>query len=272
MKTIVSRRSWIKNTTMAALVTLGISFAVPGSEAARSAANINITPTITEIALEDGQLLASGIVTAEVRGQVVTQSFSGIPVTLALAEDQEGAGACPILDLALEPINLNLLGLIVETSPICLKLTAYEGTGLLGDLLCSVAGLLSQGLSLEDILGGVVGGLPALDEAAVGTLLTGLTDLLNGALDQLLDAVLGAITEQIGRDCAILNLALGPIDLNLLGLEVILDDCEGGPVLVDITARRGQLLGNLLCGLLHGGLIDLGATLGEIVGALEAGD
>jgi len=76
---------------------------------------------------------------------------------------------------------------------------------------------------------------------------------------------------QRGRDCAILNLELGPVNLNLLGLEVILDDCEGGPVLVDITARRGQLLGNLLCGLLHGGDIDLGDLLGDILNSLQAG-
>ena len=35
------------------------------------------------------------------------------------------------------------------------------------------------------------------------------------------------------------------MDLTLLGLNVHLDDCEDGPVTVDITARRGQLLGNL---------------------------
>ena len=33
-------------------------------------------------------------------------------------------------------------------------------------------------------------------------------------------------------DTDILNLSLGPVDLNLLGLDVQLDDCEGGPVTV----------------------------------------
>ena len=270
MKNIITRRSWIRGTALAALVSLGLGFTLLNTEAKRkTVANVNVVPTITGITLENGQLLAAGNVVAEIRGQVVTQSFSGIPVELALAEDQTGAGECPILDLTLGPINLNLLGLIVETSPICLKITAIENGGLLGDLLCTVAGLLGEGFSLDQILGGLIGDLPGLDPAATADLLGGLTDLLNAALGQLLDSILENITELHGRECAILNLALGPVDLNLLGLEVMLDDCEGGPVLVDITARRGQLLGNLLCGLLHGGLIDLGSTLGSILEGLN---
>ena len=54
-----------------------------------------------------------------------------------------------------------------------------------------------------------------------------------------------------GRTCDILNLVLGPLDLNLLGLEVHLNR-----VVLDIVARRGagNLLGNLLCAV--AGLLD----------------
>ena len=67
--------------------------------------------------------------------------------------------------------------------------------------------------------------------------------------------------------CDILHLELGPLDLTLLGLEVILDDCDGGPVVVDITGQRGRgnLLGNLLCGLLGSGRLGLGDILGDIL-------
>lgn len=53
--------------------------------------------------------------------------------------------------------------------------------------------------------------------------------------------------------CNILNLSLGPVDLNLLGLTVHLDNCNNGPVTVDVTAQQGSgnLLGNLLCGVSH---------------------
>ena len=75
-----------------------------------------------------------------------------------------------------------------------------------------------------------------------------------------------------GHTCAILNLELGPIDLTLLGLNVHLDNCANGPITVDITAVTGQgnLLGNLLCELLDGGLINLGSTLQGILNQLIA--
>jgi hypothetical protein len=68
----------------------------------------------------------------------------------------------------------------------------------------------------------------------------GLTDLINEALEKSWDAAIADIIHQNGRKCAILNLELGPVDLTLLGLNVHLDDCDDGPVTVDITARRGQ--------------------------------
>jgi hypothetical protein len=253
-----------------------IGFAFPQAEAAKKPkpTSIDLIPTITSVSIANGQLVASGTATATVKGTTTTVPFSGVPVNLALAEDQSAAGACPILDLELGPITLDLLGLVVETSPICLKITAYEGGGLLGDLLCGIAGLLDGGLGLDEILSGqalVVDGvtiLPGLTTAEVDSLLAELPVLLSGALDQLVNAVLVFITEIDSRGtCAILHLELGPLTLNLLGLEVVLDDCAGGPVIVDITAETGQgnLLGNLLCELLGGGAIDLGATLQNLL-------
>jgi hypothetical protein len=58
-----------------------------------------------------------------------------------------------------------------------------------------------------------------------------------------------------------LDLAVGPVDLTLLGLNVHLDDCDNGPVQVCLSASAGEgLLGDLLCGLAGGGILpDLGA-------------
>ena len=58
--------------------------------------------------------------------------------------------------------------------------------------------------------------------------------------------------------CQILDLTLGPLDLNLLGLMVHLDQVH-----LNITAQSGpgNLLGNLLCGVAH--LLDSnGSTTG----------
>jgi hypothetical protein len=62
--------------------------------------------------------------------------------------------------------------------------------------------------------------------------------------------------------CPILHLDLGPLDLNLLGLRVQLNQ-----VVLDITAipGPGNLLGNLLCAV--AGLLDGGAA-GNLLGNL----
>jgi hypothetical protein len=76
--------------------------------------------------------------------------------------------------------------------------------------------------------------------------------------------------------CDILNLVLGPLDLNLLGLQINLQR-----VVLDIIAvpGAGNLLGNLLCavaGLLDGGplaglLGQLQTLLNQILGLLNLG-
>jgi hypothetical protein len=187
--------------------------------------------TITSVTLDPAnarQLLVNGIsgTTAFTTPLLVTATPAATP------------GQCPILNLALGPINLNLLGLIVETSPICLDVTAIQGGGLLGDLLCGIANLLSSGTPI----GTAIGGLNVQQQARV---LNGLASVL----DQTLDRVFSNAAN-ITATCQILNLSLGPLDLNVLGLRVELDNCANGPVTVEITAvQGGGLLGDLLCGL-----------------------
>jgi len=67
--------------------------------------------------------------------------------------------------------------------------------------------------------------------------------------------------------CPILHLELQIPDLNVLGLHVQLDDCQNGPVTIDVTAREGQLLGDLLCGLTSNGVLDLNGA--GVTGALQ---
>jgi hypothetical protein len=74
------------------------------------------------------------------------------------------------------------------------------------------------------------------------------------------------------QSCDILNLTLGPLDLNLLGLRVQLNQVQ-----LDITAEQGpgNLLGNLLCAI--AGLLDpqpsplpgIPQLLNQIVGLLN---
>jgi hypothetical protein len=190
----------------------------------------NVVPvTITSVVAQDGGLVANGV--------IGSNTFSApIFVTVSPAKV---AGACPILNLHLEPIHLALLGLEVDTSAICLDVTANAGQGLLGDLLCNIANLLNTGTPLATVLAN-------LDTAALSRLNAGLTSLLNQAVF----IPLASSPSLQAAECGILHLALGPVDLNLLGLRVQLDDCADGPVILDVTANpAGGLLGSLLCSL-----------------------
>ena len=276
MKCSLNRRTWLGRTA-AGLLSVAVAFAIglPSSQAAPRPSGLNVVPTINSISVQNGQLVASGTATATVKGKTYTSPFTA-PVNIALAEDQSAATDCPVLDLTLGPINLDILGLVVETSPICLQIVAHPGEGLLGDLLCAVAHLLDGGLSLDQILAGLglndpLTGAVILPGIDVNALLGGITNLLNTTLGQLLGAVLSDILDvDANQVCSVLHLELWPVDLTLLGLQVVLDDCDGGPVVVDITAETGSgnLLGNLLCGLLDGGGINLGDTLGDILNGL----
>jgi hypothetical protein len=93
------------------------------------------------------------------------------------------------------------------------------------------------------------------DLLAIGTLTLG-NDIIDQAVSLLVTSATGT--------CDILNLVLGPLDLNLLGLEIHLNQ-----VVLDIVAvtGAGNLLGNLLCAV--AGLLDGGGPLGAIAGLLN---
>jgi hypothetical protein len=65
--------------------------------------------------------------------------------------------------------------------------------------------------------------------------------------------------------CSILTLALGPLDLNLLGLRVALDPVN---LLIEAIPDPGNLLGNLLCAV--AGLLDGGLGGGPLAGLLTS--
>lgn len=79
------------------------------------------------------------------------------------------ATSCTVLDVALGPINVDLLGLQVALSAVTLNLSGTQGTPL-GDLVCSVSDLLGNVAGLVNVLNGILG------------LLTGLLGGLTGGL------------------------------------------------------------------------------------------
>jgi len=194
-----------------------------------------------------------------------TAAGTNFQIPLTLTNTTPNA-TTPILDLHVGAIHLDLLGLKIDTSDICLAISAQSGSGnLLGNLLSGVAHSLDQGLNLNQILG-------TLTTGQLNTLTTGLSNLLNGAFGAIgstTNAATGGASVSSTGTTQILHLALGPVDLNLLGLQVHLDNCNNGPITVDITAQSGpgNLLGNLLGGLSH--LLDSNANTQGLLNKLN---
>jgi hypothetical protein len=119
---------------------------------------------VTSFANQNNQLVAQGVLNGTLTSasgtvtQVTNQSAT-LPVASVNA-------TCPILNLVLGPLDLNLLGLTIHLNQVVLNITAIAGSGnLLGNLLCAVANLLN------------------------GTNLTGLLDTLVADLNQILAAL-----------------------------------------------------------------------------------
>ena len=94
-----------------------------------------------------------------------------------------------------------------------------------------------------------------------------LSGTLTNAAGQTIGSVsnlLVSLTAAATGTCQILNLTLGPLDLNLLGLTVHLNQ-----VVLNVAAQpgAGNLLGNLLCAVAH--LLDNNGPLSGIVGLLN---
>ena len=103
--------------------------------------------TINNFSARGNQIVANGIATLTDANNV-TRVFrvTNLPVQITQA-------TCDILDLTLGPLDLNLLGLQIHLDRVVLIITADPSGGLLGQLLCGIANLLSGGGPLQQIVG-----------------------------------------------------------------------------------------------------------------------
>jgi hypothetical protein len=113
---------------------------------------------------------------------------------------------------------------------------------------------------------------------AIGNLVGTVTDAANNTVNTVATSIAmpldtsasggAARTASVGTlqvgECDILHLVLGPLDIDLLGLEIHLDQ-----VVLDIVAQAGagNLLGNLLCAIV--GLLDPLGPLAQLVELLN---
>src|SRR5215211_1261381 len=147
---------------------------------------------------------------------------------------------CPILDLTLAPLDLNLLGLMIHLDRVHLTITADSSGGVLGNLLCGLSNNRLTAITQQLTWAVTRSGLATNGIGAVVTLQPVVAGAGGG------NATPNAMTPNV--ICDVLELTLGPLDLNLLGLMVHLDTVH----LVITADSEGGLLGSLLCSLAGG--------------------
>jgi hypothetical protein len=165
---------------------------------------------------------AVGVVTATLRGLNASPTVVRQKVRLQAS----AANNCRILLLTLDRLDLTLLGVNVHLDRVRLSVTGQRSGGVLGSLFCSLAG------------------------ARLRTSKAAVVSSLNHSLrERPLRPLHFAVTAHAAQapatpTCAILDLVLGPLHLDLLGLIVDLNQVH-----LTITANpAGGILGRLLCG------------------------
>jgi hypothetical protein len=220
--------------------------AVPAS--AQASDELTITAKITSFSAQRDGLVANGVMTGTLRsGGDVSKETSRI--RLRVSQRRTG-NRCDILTLNLDQLFLELLGARVETSAINLELYGKRRGAILGRLFCALSRAKISFPRAASAMNRKLDGRPLRVMAAA-------TDVPAQAADH-------------QGTCQVLKLILGPLHLDLLGLNVDLyGKNKRSPVTVTIAALPGHgLLGDVLCSLAGGASITSLAALQNVLRGL----
>ena len=222
------------------------------AKAASRDGKVTVDVQIKRFAVDGRNIVARGVLTSKVEGAGASQAARK-RVTFAVSAQR---GRCHVLTLTLDDLQLDLLGLRVDLSEVNLLIYAVprgDGSGVLGRLFCALS---RSTIRLRGASAAASHGATTHAQKVVRSLNTRLRDKPMRAFraTAFLSAENGASAAQVIPSCRVLNLILGPLDLNLLGLVVELyGPNRNAPVTLSITSFPGQgVLGDLFCGLSGG--------------------
>jgi hypothetical protein len=219
---------------------LGLALALPAAGQAKAAMRaqgrvVSVDVTVDRFSVNRaGKPVAHATAVTRVvkrNGRIAT---AGDRVTLAV---KTAATGCKVLDLSLQKLKLTLLGLTVDTSAVNVHITGNQ-TGSLGKLFCQLA----NGLKLSNVTK-TLRAVKAMNRSVRARPMHVLS--FRSPMATKSQAAPGAAS------CRVLDLTLGPLNLDLLGLNVDLYGLKPtDPVVVTITADpAGGALGKLFCAL-----------------------
>lgn len=208
------------------------------AESSGAARPVRVEVRIQRFAVQGTRVVAKGVATAGLTDPSAGTQRTSAPVTFRV----RGGTGCRVLALRLDTLQLNLLGLHVSTSTVNLNITGQRSGGALGQLFCR----LSQGVRLK---------ARAVARSASRSLNASLHARPLRALAFTARAEPTARAAQApASGCQVLDLTLGPLNLDLLGLRVdLFGPTSTQPVRVLITADpNGGVLGQVFCRLAKG--------------------
>jgi hypothetical protein len=193
----------------------------PSSSAPR---NLSVTVNVTSFRAAKTSTTARGNVSAVLQDSNGHATRFNQPVTLSV----KSGGSCKILGLVLDQLKLNLLGLNVNLDKVNLQITGRRSGGVLGSLFCKLANTKVKKTRV----------------AAARKLTARVRHAPLRPLQFTVPLKPVTAAQSTGTPtCQVLNLILGPLNLDLLGLVVDLQKVN-----LNITASRGQgQLGDIFC-------------------------
>jgi hypothetical protein len=197
--------------------------------------NVSVKFKINKFVKSGHRLIAKGMAVATYTPQsgaptVVKKPFSArVALARRLFSTSAQQKICPVLSLQLDQLSLNLLGLHVDLSKVVLTITADSQGGVLGSLFCSLSNAKVKLATIKNAQRLT----KAAHSSGLSTKGVGFAVPANHA------------QAMAPGPCQILDLVLGPLHLDLLGLIVDLNQVH-----LQITADpNGGILGSLLCSL-----------------------
>ena len=185
--------------------------------------DLNVVVKIDRFQAKGQRTIARGTIVASLTD---LQGHKSVVLQPVAVEVKAAAGGCKILTLDLDELDLKLLGLTVHLDKVNLKVTGQRTGGVLGRLFCKLA---------STKLGKRTAAAHAIN-ARLKHKPMRLLSLNTSALPRV-------TTAQAVPSCQVLNLIVGPLNLDLLGLVVDLNKVN-----LNITASRGQgKLGDIFC-------------------------
>src|SRR4051794_9099081 len=233
---------------MLAALFAAFSLADPASAGAATKSTLSMRAEITSFPATASGVVAVGTLTGKLRSGT-SVSRDRAPVRFRVAAKRHGR-RCNVITLRLAPLDLELLGVQVNTSHISLDVYARKGR-VLGNLFCALARAKVTFPRVARAMNARLHGR-SLKVIATSTSLP------------------ASAAQTQPQSCQVLKLVLGPLHLDLLGLVVDLyGKTRRNPVIVTINAQPSKgLLGQLLCGLAGGGGVTGLAGLQSLLSSL----